>query len=153
MSSPAFVAFVQDGKPRLDFPSQFFAYVKRFEGEEIEITVSKRKAQRTDRQNRALHAMLTPWAHEAGYSLDELKRALMGEVFGWQTQRNPITGQDAQVPVRPHTSALNVADFCHLIDEALRIAAECGVILVAPDEYRKAKEAAAKQAVRTGRAA
>ena len=43
----------------------------------------------------------------------------------------------------PHTSKLSRAKYSELIERTLEIAGECGVILVAPNEYRerKAKEA------------
>lgn len=137
-----------DGRIVYELPSKIrSAHVaKRFPGVVVEVEIREFQTKRTARQNRALWALLNAWAREGGHSPDDLKDDVMGEVFGWNETPSPITHR--VTPKRPSTSSLNVADFCHLIEEILRIAAECGVWLESPAEYRKAKEAAAKHAER-----
>lgn len=89
--------------------------------------------------------MLGPWAKE-GHRIDDLKADLLREIFGEMEHVNPITGEVTMVLREPHTSTLNRVQYSELIERTLQIAAECGVVLRAPHEYRKAKEAAAKKA-------
>ena len=141
-----FVGFVNaEGRLQLDFPAQFKAFAKKFTGEEVELEIRKRKAKRSQKQNAGFHAMVTPWARDEGHQIDELKRDLLVEIFGTVEHTNPITGVVSLVPAKKHTSGLSVQEFCLLIEETMRIAAECGYILVSPEEYKLAKEAAAKQ--------
>jgi hypothetical protein len=90
--------------------------------------------------------LLHPWARERGWQTDDLKDIMLGIAFGHIEKVMPITGEIRQVLAKPRSSRLNVTDFCHLIEEVLRVAAEDDYWLEAPDEYRRAKEAAAKQA-------
>lgn len=138
MNDPVFLALMQNGKLLLDFPEQFRAWTSRFEGDEVEVIVRKRRAKRSDAQNRAMWALLNEWARQEGHTPDDLKDDVMGEAFGWSETPSPITHR--VTPKRTRTSQLNTADFCHLIEEILRLAAECGVVLMAPDEYRRAKD-------------
>lgn len=136
-----------DGTIHLDFPQQQRAFCKRkLAGKCIEIEIREQHTRRSDRQNRALHALLTPWARARGWQVDDLKDIMLGIAFGHIEKVMPVTGEIRQLLAKPHTSRLNVTDFCHLIEEVLRIAAEDDYWLEAPDEYRKAKEAAAKKA-------
>lgn len=139
-----FVGFVEDdGRLTLDHKAAFLAFVKRFRGEEVELELRKRRTKRSDRQNKALHAMLTPWSHGEGYPMDELKRDLLIAVFGSQEVTSPITGEVVMVPTKPHTSQLTTAECAEFVGRVVEIAAGCGVILELPDEFkaRKAKEA------------
>ena len=145
MNAPAFLGLVDDhGKVHLDFPRQFYAYAKRFIGDEVEVEIRKRRSKRSDRQNRAMWALLHEWSrHQEGTSPNSLKDDVMGITFGW-SDPSPMTGR--VYPMHPHTSDLSVEEFCRVIEAILHLAAEhSGVVLQAPDEYRKAKEAAAKR--------
>jgi hypothetical protein len=57
--------------------------------------------------------------------------------------KSPLTGAVVVVPVEPHTSTLNTAQFAELMESAVQVAAETGYVLELPDEWkaRKAKEA------------
>jgi len=138
--SGVFVGVVSEaGTLTLDHRAAFLAYAKRFAGDEVEVELRKRRTKRSDRQNRALHAMLTPWANGEGWPIDDLKRELLCEVFGRREVTSPVTGQITYVPQQPHTSALTTVEFALLMDRAVEIAAGCGVVLELPDEYRAAK--------------
>lgn len=142
-----------DGKVIPDFPSQFRAYCKaKLAGQSVEIEIRPQSSKRSKRQNRALWALLSAWARERGWSPDELKDVMMGIAFGHLEAVMPVTGEIRKVLAKPHSSTLSVLDFCHLIEEVLRVAAEDGVLLQAPDEYRKAKEAAARKAAKAATA-
>jgi hypothetical protein len=149
-----FLAFIDAGGNLIyDFPRAVTAYQFRLQGCEVEVEIRERRTKRSDRQNKGFHAMITPWAHSEGHVIDELKRDLLCEIFGTLEHVNPISGVVTLAPKEPHTSRLTVQQFSELIERTLEIAAGCGVVLMAPDEYRKAKETAEKQAARKQRVA
>jgi hypothetical protein len=135
----------QDGKLTLDHPKAFKAYYQRFAGDEIEIDLRKRRTKRSDRQNRAFHACITPWSRDEGYPMEDLKRDLLIEVFGSREVTSPITGAVVLVPKEPHTSTLSTAQFAELMERTVEIAAGCGIVLELPDEYKARKQAESKR--------
>lgn len=145
------------GRVRFAHPVQARAYLRaKFAGQVIVGQFYEVRAKRSARQNRAFHAMITPWLlceTRGGWSLDALKFWVLGEAFGRIECTDPKTGELFQIPAEMHTSRLSIAQFVHLMDRAMELAAEDGVILIAPDEYRKAKEAAARKAARKAKAA
>lgn len=150
-----FHGFCDDsGEFAFDFPQQYRAYMRgQMRGKEVEVEVREKGRKRSDKQNKALHAMLTPWCVEEGHYMDDLKRDLLRAIFGTRDVKNAITG-DVQLELdKPHTSQLTVREFCHLMEQACVIAAECGVILQLPDEYKAMKAEAAKQAAREAKKA
>jgi hypothetical protein len=104
------------------------------------LTLAPQKDKRSDRANRAFHAMVSPWADSEGHAIEDLKRDVLGEVFGWREVPNAITGEMERVLVEPHTSKLDTERFAFLMNRTVEIAAECGVILELPDEYRERTE-------------
>ena len=152
--SPVFIGLVQQGRLHLDFRKQFDAYLRQFEGYEVEVEVRRRREKRSLRQNAGFHAMVTPWVLSEGYPIEDLKRDLLREVFGvLEVSVSPVDGKPREILAQPHTSDLSVREFCELIERTLEIAAGCGVLLQAPDEYRKAKEALAKAEARKAKKA
>lgn len=135
-----------DGSLTFEFPKQQRAYCKARYGSRgcVDVEIREHRAKRTDRQNRAMWALLNDWCTKAdqGWRPDDLKDAVMGIVFGTIEIRKPLTNEVARVPARISTSALNVTDFCKVIDAILELAAtsEPSVWLQAPDEHRRAKE-------------
>jgi len=143
----SFLGFVTDsGDLTLDNRAAFRAYTKRLAGEEVEVEIRKRRTKRSDRQNRAFHACITPWALEEGHNIEDLKADILREVFGELEAVNAITGEVKKVLAEPHTSKLDTQKFAHLMERTVEIAAGCGVVLQLPDEYlaeRKKKARAA----------
>jgi hypothetical protein len=138
-----------DGKLHLDFPAQLRTYCrKRLAGLQVELEVREMRTKRSDRQNKALWAMLSPWAKERGWRVDALKDVVMGIAFGHIEETAPLTGEVVKVLAKPRSSHLNVTEFCHLIETILETAAEDDYYLDAPDEYRKAKEAERRKAAK-----
>ena len=148
-----FIGFVKDGRLILDFPAQFKAFVKRFQGCEVELEIREKREKRSHAQNSGFHAMITPWCRDEGHAIDELKRDLLREIFGTVEYTSPISGEVSLVPAKAHTSSLSVQEFCLLIEETMRIAAECGYVLVSPAEYKEAKAEAEKAARKKAKAA
>lgn len=141
-----------DGRVSFAHPKQARAWLKhKHAGEVIVAQFYPHRTKRSDRQNRGFHAMIGPWAKDHGHRIDDLKDDILGAVFGYLESVNLLTGEVKRVLAEPHTSRLTMAQFCRLIDETLELAAGNGVILQAPDEYRRQREALAKKAERAAR--
>jgi hypothetical protein len=122
-----FDGFVEpDERIALDHPAAFRAFKRLLVGEEVELSIRKRRTKRSDKQNRAFHACITPWSRDEGYPMDDLKRDLLIEVFGSREAVSPITGAVVLV----------------------EIAAECGVQLELPEEYKTRRRDEAKRRTR-----
>jgi hypothetical protein len=143
MNKP-FVGFVDDaGKLTLDFPEAFKAFYQRFKGHVVEVTIAKQGALKTRLQEKGFHAMISPWANEAGININDLKTDLLGEILGWSETPSPLTGR--LLPLQQHTSKLSRTDYSKLIEQTMVIAAHYGYVLEAPNEYRERKEKEAKK--------
>jgi len=150
---PEFELLVDDGG-RLTFahPAQARAYLRgKFAGQTIVGQFYEHREKRSGRQNRGFHVMVKPWALERGWPIEALKQFLLGKVFGWLELVDEASGEVVKVLAEPHTSKLTVGQFCELIDRTLELAAEDGVVLTAPDEFRRQQQAAARKAERAAR--
>lgn len=153
------VSLSEDGRVSFVHAPQARAYLRRLratEGEHLVLQIYPHRAKRSDRQNRAAHALFSEWLlrGKPGWTLGALKLYALGQVFGYLEVAHPVTGEVLLFPAEPHTSKLSVGKFCELIEWILQAAVEeDGVVLLAPDEYTRAKASAAKQAVRKARAA
>jgi hypothetical protein len=145
------------GDLSFEFEAQQRAYCLRTYGAGacLDVDIREHREKRTDRQNKALWALLDEWCRKAdqGWRPDELKDVMLGRVFGTIERVQPLTGAIVLVNAEPHSSKLGVSKFCLLIEGILETAAmsEPSVYLMAPDEYRKAKEAAQKEIERQKR--
>lgn len=143
-----------DGRIRLDFPKQARAYCRaKFAGKCVDVIFAPPGSMKTRLQEKGFHAMITPWARDEGHRVDDLKRDILRAVFGEQEHVNPITGEITMVLREPHTSTLSRAKYSELIERTLEIAAECGVVLEAPNEYRERKAKERRKAERELRTA
>lgn len=130
-----------EGRIHLDHPAQQRAYCKKkHAGELVEILIAPVGLMKSRKQESGFHAMITPWARGEGHRIEDLKRDLLRHVFGEVEHVNPISGRVEKVLAEPHTSKLSRGKYSELIERTLEIAAECGVILEAPSEYRERKE-------------
>lgn len=139
-----------DASGRVSFahPGQARAWLRsKFAGQCIVAQFYEHGKKKTDRQSRGFHAMLQPWAAQ-GHRIEDLKHDLLEAIFGTIEVTSPVTGEVKHVLAEPHTSTLTRRQYIQLIDQTLEIAAGCGVLLMAPDEYRRAKEAEARKAAR-----
>jgi hypothetical protein len=142
-SEREFTGFVHDnGKLELDFEAAFRAYVKRFAGEEVTLTLQKKREKRSDRQNRAFWAALTPWAHELGYEPVELKNELLGLLWGYDEHTSKLTGEVRHVPRKGRSSKLTTQEMSELYEFMAVKAAETGYVIELADEFneRRRKE-------------
>lgn len=137
MSSPRgiFKGYVsEDGNVSFDFPSEAYAFNREyFADHEVEIEIRKRRSKRSLDQNAAYHASIGPLAEHLGYTTEELKLAMLGGCFGWRE----VAGMS--IPIELHTSGLNTEQFSDLMAYTQRIAAEHGVLILDPSEWKAAK--------------
>ena len=154
---PEFLGYAAvGGEWKPDFPSQVAAWCRGLAGDtgaEIVITITRSEDTKSRRQEKGFHAMVSPWARAKGWDLDTLKQWLLARVFGTHLFTDPTTGEVFQILAEPHTSKLTKRQYSELIERSIDIAAEDGVILIAPDEWRRMKEQERKQAARKARAA
>lgn len=154
-----FAALDERGDLKFEFEAQQRAYcLKNYgAGACLDVDIREHREKRTDRQNRALWALLGEWCRLAdqGWRPDDLKDVMLGKTFGTIERVMPLTGVIVMVNAEPHSSRLGVSKFCELIECILETAAmsEPSIYLMAPDEYRKAKEQALKMAAREQRKA
>jgi hypothetical protein len=140
-----FVGFVDDtGKLELDHKAAFRAFVRRFAGEEVVLEIHKRRTKRSDRQNRAFWAALTPWAHELGYEPVELKDELLGLLWGYEEHVSKLTGEVRRVPIKGRSSKLTTQEMSDLYEFMAVKAAETGYVMELADEFNARKKAEAK---------
>lgn len=130
-------------------PGQAHAYLRgKFAGQCIVGQFYEHRAKRSGLQNRALHALASAWGRERGWRIEDLKQFLLAKVFGWLEFIDPLTGEVYKVLAEPHTSTLKMGQFCELIEATLELAAEDGVVLLAPDEFKRQKAALARREAR-----
>jgi len=133
MARSVFRGSVDDaGKFRADDAAALKRRVKAFAGKRAEIVVRAQTSQRSLDQNAYLHAVPFPvLADFFGYSIEEVKYALMGTCFGWRY----CTAAGREIPVKPSTASMTVQEASFFIDWLIPWAAsEHGVILPLPDE-------------------
>ena len=109
---------------------QINAFLSTLEGQQVLVDIRVKGTKRSADQNAAFHAMIAPWAHEDGHDIDDLKRDLLGIVFGWA--ESPLS--ETRRPLKPHTSALTVSEFSTLMERTAEIAAKSGYVLQLPGE-------------------
>lgn len=154
MSDPAvFVGDVdREGVIHLDAPQRQRAYCKAtLAGQSVDVIITPHGALKTRLQESGFHAMITPWAKSEGLNIDDLKRDLLREVFGEREAVNRITGVVSMALRQPHTSTLSRTQYSELIERTLDIAAGCGVLLEAPQEYRERKQLEAERAAKAAK--
>jgi len=125
------------GRIVFDIPAQVIAFCrKRFAGKRVDVEIRDRKAKRSDRQNRAYHAAIKPWADFLGDDVEGVKRDMLALVFGAHDEASKVTGEIRRVLEKPHTSMLTTAEFSELMDRTVITAAETGYVMPLPDEFR-----------------
>lgn len=126
---PVFVGLVQDGRLHIDHRKQFDAYLKRFEGHEVELEVRKRRSKRSDRQNRYWWGVVVATlAQHCGYSPDEMHEALKHKFLSQDDLQRGLVRIGS-------TAKLDTAAFAELVDRVVLWAAEdLGVIIPLPEQ-------------------
>lgn len=101
------------------------------DGTRVIVELREWPKRRTLLQNDGFHAMISPWAKDEGHDIADLKKDLLGIIFGWDG--SPLG--ESRVPKKPHTSDLSVEEFHELIERTAIIAAQNGYLLELPSEY------------------
>lgn len=136
------------GRPKFAHPGQAYAYLRQYANSLIAGQFFPFRGKRSDRQNRAVHVLISLWGKERGWHPDTLKQFVLGRIFGWLEFVDPLSGEVIKVLAEPHSSKLPMDKFCLLIEGVLTLAAEDGVWLQSPEEYRRAKESLDRRAAR-----
>lgn len=105
------------------------------DGTDVVIELHAVERRRTAAQNDYFWAAIVPWAKDEGHNPDDLKRDILGTVFGWKD--SPLG--ETRVPLKPSSSSLTVEEFSELIERMVEIAADTGYIIQLPQEYKSAK--------------
>jgi len=142
-SNVVFVGFVDDaGHFALDNATAFREYVQQFKGEEVEVTVERKRRQRSSAQNRFLWgACLPAIAEHCGYDHHEMERLhydLLSVRFGTTAIAPLMDGAPPRIVPTRTSSELNTAEFSDYLEWLVRFAAEkFGVVISFPDELRQ----------------
>ena len=137
MSSPdtLFLGAVDDrGRLTLERPVDYGRALQRLAGQRVEVVIRKRRAKRSDAQNRWLHGVaLNAIAAHCGYERyerEELRYYLLGLFGGTKT-----TALGQVLPVLGGTSRLDTAQMSAFMEWLPRWAAkELGIVIPLPDE-------------------
>ena len=86
-------------------------------------------SQRTEKQSRYYFGVVVPLiAEHCGYEKDEMHELLAMKFL--RIEDDPITGS----PRRKHTPDTDTKEFSEYVDACIRLAAELGVVVPAPNE-------------------
>ena len=129
--TPIFLGRVVSGKLTLQDQSGMRRHLSTLDGHDVEVTIKRKRSQRSVDQNRYWWAIPVALLSEhTGYTPSQMHYALLGECFGYAT--GP-TGQP--MPNVPSSSELSVDEFSRLIEWVLVWApSELGVEIPAPNE-------------------
>ncbi len=138
MSARVWIGVMQDGHFHADDGREYTAHCADLDGYEVEQVIRKRRSSRTLRQNRWFHAFMRPLAEHLGYEVEDLKLAGLIALFGTDV----VMGYT--VPTKPHTSDLNTEEFSDLCEWFVQKAAECGFVVLYPEEFKRQHRRGAK---------
>lgn len=105
-------AFINERGLQLHSETDFLQRTRKLRVGEYELWIVEWVKRRTLKQNAFLHSkhVLPALADHLGCSVKEVKLLAMGECFGWKQ----IAGHE--VPVKPHTSEMDVEECKFFID-------------------------------------
>jgi len=104
-------------------------YLEKLRERKAFVELKEVRKARTNQQNKYLHAIITEWACEVGYTLQEMKyniKAALGYVYH----------KNGCVMYR-ETSKMNTEELSIFTDKLRKLAAEQGVYLMSPDEFEQ----------------
>jgi len=130
-----------NGRLSLDFKGAFKAYVQRFKGEEVTVTVRKRRSKRSDRQNRYWHGVVVPTlAEHCGYTKDEMHEALKAKFLGTEDLTRGLMRIGS-------TAKLSTAEFAELTERVMVWAiTDLDVVIPPPEKETKLRQRRKKAA-------
>lgn len=104
-------------------------YLDRLIDGQKPIELREIKPRRSHQQNAYLHAIITEYAIECGYSLPEMKCAVKA-ALGYSYVKGGVT-------MYRETSKMNSKELSEFTDKLRKLAAENGVYLMSPEEYEQ----------------
>lgn len=120
-----FYGRIENGRPVLELPDEFQRLKESLNGEQIEITLRKRRKDRTSPQNRFYHGVVVKYLSEfTGHTAEEIHESLK--------HRFLIERGDEALPRVRSTSSLDTQEFARYIDDCIQLAAEFGCIIPDP---------------------
>lgn len=125
IQAPVFHGKSENGRLVLDRREDFASLIQKLDGQEIDITLRKRRRVRSLSANGYYWGVLVPILSEhTGYDPEEMHGALK--------QRFLTDHTDERLPRVRSTSSLDTNEFAVYIDACIRLAAEMGVIIPEP---------------------
>lgn len=117
----------------------FLAYLRTLAGEDVEITVMKRRSKRSLSQNAWLHGVALPLiADHCGYDVHERERLhydLLAKYFGTIVVSGLVPGAPTRIVPVKTSSQLTTKEFAEYMDWIVRFSAsELGVVIPLPDD-------------------
>ena len=126
MSWPVFEGYIQDGTVYLERQWKYAELLTKLEGQNIELTIRRKRRTRTNQQNRYLHGVVIPTlAEHLGYDQVEMKQALK-----WRF----LQVHHDKLPTVRYTAELDTAEMTEFIEQIRRLAAELGCDIPSPGE-------------------
>ena len=104
-------------------------YLAKLIDKQAFIELREVKPRRTQSQNSYLHAIITEWACECGYSLSEMKCAVKA-ALGYSYVKGGVT-------MYKETSKMDTKELSEFTEKIRRLAADQGIELMDPDTYRQ----------------
>lgn len=138
-----FPGYVSDeGLVSFDKPSEVHKFnAEHFGDHEVFVEIYVRRSKRSLKQNSAFHASIGPLAEELGYTVEELKLVLLGGCFGWKLSLGGV-----HIPEKLHTSQLDTQQFADLMAYTMQVAAEQGVVILDPSQWKSEQRKKLKRA-------
>ncbi len=91
----------------------------------MQVEIKNYKESKTSEQRKAFHLLCKLFGDETGYTLNEIKELVKGELL--ETTVITIAGKKREVT--RSTESLKRDEYSQLIDETYRLAAEAGIVL------------------------
>jgi hypothetical protein len=132
MLKPKFPAKVAHGKLEFKNPTTLWAHIGKFRPEdELEVTVEKRKLNRSQRQNRYYWGVVLDLiAKETGHTTEELHE-IYKRMF---LPRKVIEYKKREIPVPTSTTDCDITDFHNYIERVRAEAASMNINVPDPNE-------------------
>ena len=113
-------------------------HLEKMEGKKVWVTVEKQQSKRSLNQNAYYHLCLQIIANETGHSKKELHRLFAGLFL----PRVEMIFNGKKYAMAGSTSTLKVGEFVEYFMKIQVEAAQMGIILPSPDDFKKGRDSA-----------
>jgi hypothetical protein len=104
-------------------------YLSRLINDQKPIELREIRKPRTNLQNKYLHAILTEWACECGYTIQEMKCSVKA-ALGYSYPKGGCV-------MYRETSKMDTKELSEFTEKTRKLAAEQGVYLMSPEEFER----------------